>query len=73
MKQPTTPPAHGQFVSTKLPTLANWATIVGVSSVIVGIPVPNDPDPVADRTVKVPLSLLARVEPLSPEAVAQPR
>ena len=39
--------------------------LVGVSYVIIGIPVPNDPDPVADQFIKVPLSLFDRVEPLS--------
>ena len=39
--------------------------LVGVSYLIIGIPVPNDPDPVADQFIKVPLSLFDRVEPLS--------
>ncbi len=39
--------------------------MVGVSYLIIGIPVPNDPDPIADHSIKVPLSLLSRVEPLS--------
>ena len=38
--------------------------MVGVSWVIIGVPVPNDPDPVADQFIKVPLSLFERVEPL---------
>jgi hypothetical protein len=39
--------------------------LVGVSYLILGVPVPNDPDPVADQFIKVPLSLFDRVEPLS--------
>ena len=38
--------------------------MVGVSWVIIGVPVPNDPDPVADQFIKVPLSLFERVESL---------
>lgn len=32
------------------------------SHITIGIPVPNDPDPVYDYTVLVPLSQIARVE-----------
>jgi hypothetical protein len=39
--------------------------IVGVSYIIIGIPISNDPDPIADYSVKVPLSLVKGVEPLS--------
>jgi len=39
--------------------------LVGVSYMIIGVPVPNDPDPIADHSVKVPLSLVSRAEPLS--------
>ncbi len=38
--------------------------MVGVSYMIIGLPVPNDPDPVADQFIKVPLSLFDRVESL---------
>jgi hypothetical protein len=38
--------------------------MVGVSYIIIGVPVPNDPDPIADHSVKVPLSLVSRVERL---------
>jgi hypothetical protein len=38
--------------------------LVGVNYVIIGVPVPNDPDPVADQFIKVPWSLFDRVEPL---------
>ncbi len=31
--------------------------LVGVSYLIIGIPIPNDPDPVSDQFIKVPLSL----------------
>jgi hypothetical protein len=38
--------------------------LLGKTFLIVGIPVPDDPDPVYESTVKVPLSWLARVEML---------
>ena len=28
--------------------------MVGVSYIIVGIPIPNDPDPIADHSIKIP-------------------
>jgi hypothetical protein len=39
--------------------------MVGVSYIIIGTPVPDDPDPIADHSIKVLLSLVSRVEPLS--------
>jgi hypothetical protein len=39
--------------------------LVGVNYMVIGIPVPDDPDPVADQFIKVPLSLFDRIEPLS--------
>jgi hypothetical protein len=39
--------------------------IVGVSYIIIGIPIPNDPEPIADHSIKVPLSLIKGVKPLS--------
>jgi hypothetical protein len=39
--------------------------IVGISYIIIGIPIPNDSDPIADHSVKVPLSLVKGVEMLS--------
>jgi hypothetical protein len=41
--------------------------LVGVTYMIIGIPVPNDPDPVADKFIKVALALFDRIEPLSGE------
>jgi hypothetical protein len=39
--------------------------LVGVSYIIIGIPIPNDPDPIADHSIKIPLSLVRSVEPLT--------
>src|SRR5207237_10206317 len=39
--------------------------IAGVSYIIIGIPIPNDADPIADHSIKVPLSLVKEVELLS--------
>jgi hypothetical protein len=39
--------------------------MVGVSYVIIGIPIPNDADPIADHSIKIPLSLVRGVEPLA--------
>ncbi len=39
--------------------------MVGVSYIIIGIPIPNDPDPIADHSIKIPLSLVRGVEPLT--------
>jgi hypothetical protein len=39
--------------------------IVGVAYIIIGIPIPNDPEPIADHSIKIPLSFIKGVEPLS--------
>jgi len=38
--------------------------MVGVTYMIIGVPEPNDPDPVADHFIKVHLSHFDRIEPL---------
>lgn len=40
--------------------------MVGTSYIIIGVPVPNDPDPIAERSIKIPLLLINRIEPLTP-------
>jgi len=42
--------------------------VVTQSTFVIGVPVPNDPDPVADRFISVPLAIVSRVEPLSETA-----
>jgi hypothetical protein len=37
----------------------------------VGLKAPNEPRPIIERTVRVPLELIYRVEQLSPAAIAQ--
>ena len=45
--------------------------IVTQSTLVIGVPVPDDPNPVADRFISVPLAIVSRVEPLS-EAASTP-
>lgn len=47
--------------------------LLGRHYVDIGIPVPNDPDPVYDSVVMVPYNTITRLEPLpAPAAAAEP-
>ncbi len=41
-----------------------WNNVVGTNYVVIGIPTLDDPE-IAERTIKVPLELIDRVEPLA--------
>jgi len=36
--------------------------LVTPSTLVIGIPVPNDPDPVADRFINIPIEVVSRIE-----------
>jgi hypothetical protein len=46
--------------------------VVGTTFFAIGIPSCRDPEFIAERTIRVPLELIDRVEDLSPAAAAHP-
>ena len=57
----------GKFFDIRHPEI----NVVGTTFFVIGIPVPNDPDPVAQRTVEVPLTSIRGWEHL-PETGSRP-
>ena len=46
--------------------------LITQSTLVIGVPVPDDPDPVADRFIHVPVTDVVRLEPL-PQIESTPR